>query len=156
MNERVPNIVINNARLIFCNFSGAPEKYSRNPGRHFGVVIDDPEQAAALAEEGWNVKTFIPKHQEEGENIVIHFIDVKISFDVVPPTIKLVTNNKPVAIGEEELDTLDNVRINSAKVAIRPYCWEVDGKSGIKGYLKTLYLEIERDEFAYLYDDEPF
>ena len=153
MLERPANIVIKGARLIFKNFSGKDEKFLHDGTRHFGLVIEDPEHVEKLIKEGWNVKEFVPKGQEPGEEVSICYIDVKISFDIVPPVVKLVGRHGPVPITEDEIHMLDDVEIINADVAVRPYVWSVNGNEGIKAYLKTLYVTIGEDEFAADYED---
>ena len=42
------NLVMENARLIFRNFSGNETRFNRNGNRNFCVIIDNPEQAEEL------------------------------------------------------------------------------------------------------------
>lgn len=148
------NLAVENARIIFRNFSGRESQFNRAGNRNFCVVIDDKDLAADLAEDGWNVKMTNPNNEEYDSEF---YIQCSVNFDNIPPSIWLVTNKNKTKLKEEDMDNLDYADFKNVDLIIRPYNWEVNGKTGVKAYVKTMYITIEEDQFADKYSEEdPF
>lgn len=144
-----------NARLIFRNFEGREEKYNRKGDRNFGLIIEDPEVAQQLAEDGWNIKELTPKNNDDYDDTpeVIYWLPVTVRFDNVPPKVMLVTRRKKTRLNEDNINAIDYANIAKVDLTVTPYDWEVNGKSGTKAYLQTMYVTINEDEFADKYAD---
>ena len=136
---------IDDARIIYRNFSGEGSKFNREGDRNFSVIIDDPAIADELISQGWNVK--IKEPREEGEDPFIT-LPVKVKFNERGPRVYLITGNKRNELDEESISILDNVDILSIDMDIRPYDWDVNGKSGRTAYLHSMRVVQEVDRFA--------
>lgn len=148
MNKRIDNIVVENARLIFKNFAGEESKFNRAGNRNFCVILDG-DSAEDLRQMGWNVKALRPREDEDEPT---YYLQVAVAFGNFPPKVIMISGKTKTVLDEESIATLDYAEIANVDLIIRPYHWEVNGKEGIKAYLKTMYVTIEQDVFAGKYD----
>ena len=138
-------LMIDDARIVYRNFSGAGSRYNREGDRNFAVVIPDQEIADALIKNGWNVKIKPPR--EEGDSPFM-YMPVKVKFNDRGPNVYLVTGKRMNRLDEESVSCLDDVDIQSVDMDIRPYDWEVNGRSGRSAYLQSIKVTQRIDRFA--------
>ena len=60
----------------------------------------------------------------------------------------LISGDNRVTLDEESVECLDDVDILNVDLDIRPYDWEVNGKSGRTAYLQSICVTQEVDRFA--------
>ena len=147
--NNVPNVSIEDAKIRFRNFTGEPTKFNKAGGkRTFSVVLEE-ETAKRLMEDGWNVKTWEP----EGSDEPMYHLQVEASYNLYPPKIYMISGNKKTLLTEDTIAALQYAEFSKVDLIIRPYCWEVQGKSGVKAYVKSMYVTIVEDEFEKKYRD---
>jgi len=150
MYKQTPNLVIENARFHYRDFSG--EKNLNNK-RSFGIRIEDSEQAASLLADGWNVKL---ASQRDPDDPPLYYLPVEVRYDKRPPEIYVIASRRKTEITEEEIHRLDEVWFEKVDLTINPSYWEVNGKTGIKAYLMELYGFVREGELSQKYAEYDF
>ena len=142
---------INDARIVFRNFRGEGGPYNREGDRNFALVIPNNDIADELIKDGWNVK--IKEAREEGDQPFI-FLTVKVKFNDIGPHIYLKTGEAVNKLDEETVSCIDDIDIRSVNLDIRPYDWDINGKTGRTAYLQSMEIIQEIDRFAARYAEE--
>lgn len=145
------NIIIENARIGFRNFSGEEGKFNPKGKKNFCVFLDY-DLGLTLEADGWNVRWLDPKDEEDTPT---PYMQVAVSYDNIPPAILLISGKNKTRLDDETVSMLDWAEIENVDLIIRPYNWSVNGKSGVKAYVKSMYVSIIQDAFADKYNDIP-
>lgn len=141
MSDEAKTFMVEDAQIIFRNFSGKEGQYNREGDRNFAVILD-PVLADRMLADGWNVRFLDPR--EEGEDPT-PYIQVAVNFKNRPPRVVLITSASRTTLDESSVEVLDWADIKVADLIARGYEWTVNGKSGTKAYLQSLFITIEED-----------
>lgn len=141
MADDAKTFMIEDARIIFRNFSGKEGQYNREGDRNFAVVLP-PDVAKSMLEDGWNVRLL--EAREEGDDDT-PYISVAVNFNNRPPRVVLLTSTTRTQLDESSVEILDWADIRTADLIARGYDWNVNGKQGTKAYLQSLFVTIEED-----------
>lgn len=154
---RLKPVVMEGVRILFRNFAGKADEYNRAGDRNFAVLLD-PATADAMARDGWNVKALKQRDEDEQPGA---YLPVAVNFDGPrPPQVQLITSRGKTHLDKDTIEMLDYADILNVDLIVNPYEWVVNGKTGVKAYLKSIYVTIEEDELERKYNstevDPPF
>ena len=146
------NLTIEDAKIFWLNFSGRGSTYNAEGSRNFCVELDN-DTAEMLKADGWNVKYTKPKDDNFEP---APYIQVSVAYGNFPPKIFMVTGKNKTELDEDTVGELDRAEIERVDLVINPYHWSMPtGQSGIKAYVKTMYVTIAEDFGGrYSQDDE--
>ena len=163
-NRNAPDLLIEDCTIRWRNFTGVEKKYNRPGDRNFHAVLDREdllELVPQLEEDGWNL-TFDnrnPEDQEEGWEPRHPSIECAVRYDKgKPPKIVTITSAGPTELKEATVESLDWADIAKIDLIIHPSWYDVNGREGLKAYVKTMFVTINEDElekkYAHLYDTD--
>ena len=154
-NRAFPNgyLEINEARIIWKNFTGRGDRFNREGDRNFHLVIPDQEACDMLLNDkneygdSWNVK--IKPAREEGDVPFMHML-VKVKYkDGRGPNVYLVSGNRQVPLNEDTIKCLDEIDIESVDLDVRPYDDQLpNGATFRTAYLSAMRVYQRVDRFA--------
>lgn len=151
MGPRRETVTFREASLIFKNFTGEKRQYNAEGDRNFSIMLAEAD-AAALARQGWNVKPL--KRREEDDQQLYH-LKIAVNFGNRPPRCWLITSGGRTMIGEGLIALFDQVDFIKVDLVISPYDWEMNGNTGRKAYLQSIFATMYEDELELEYADVP-
>lgn len=144
-------LLVEDALIGFRNFSGKAGKYNKEGERSF-VVFLEPDIARQLEEQEWNIKW--PKPLDgipPEEDTRLPYFNVKVEFGDWPPKVVMLINDNATLLSEDRVGELDTAELSRVDLEINPYNWSVNGKSGVKAYLRAIYATVDTAGFAAKY-----
>lgn len=153
MTKKLMPATLENVRVAFRNFSGKEGRFNREGDRNFCIFLDD-DIAKQMEKDGWSIRWLQPRDEYETAQ---GYIQVALGYNTRgrPPRVVMVTSRGKSTLDEDMVGILDWADIVSADAIINPSHWEVNGKTGVKAYLRSLYVTIEEDELELKYGDVP-
>src|SRR3954466_14802410 len=103
MADEVKTFMVEDAPIIFRNFSGREGQYNREGDRNFAVILTE-DVAQQMLKDGWNVKYLDPR--EEGDEPT-PYISVSVNFKNRPPRVVLLTSTSRTQLDEDSVEVLD-------------------------------------------------
>ena len=97
--------------------------------------------------DGWSIRWLNSDPQTPPQALLA----VKVAFGNYPPSIVLISDGHASKLSEENINVLDFAEFEQVDLILRGYSWSVQGRTGIKAYLKTGYFVLVVDELAKKY-----
>ncbi len=151
--QSLQNISVEGAHLMFCNFEGRKREFNEEGKRNFCLVVsENPTLLQRCNDLGIRVKSYVNKTTGK---VDYQYVQIAVRFDNVPPTIVLIANGYKTVLTESNVAMLDSMDIANVDLVIHPHAWSKYGRSGVKPYLRTMYVTMEEDNFAKKYANIP-
>ena len=151
--RELPMLIIENAEIIYPNFSGREGKYNREGDRNFSVMIPEDLDPMQMKADGWNVKEYFRNNEPTGR-YYISGVSINFNYYIKPEIHYITANGNSILLTEETLDgriaqQLDGRGAERYDISIRPREWSrSDGTIGIKGYLDQMRIVAKRSLFG--------
>ena len=158
----IPDVTIRDAEFRFLNMEGRADLFNEagEANRGFQVILPE-DLAAAMAEDGWNIKDTRPRRNADPEELAEFeprpYLDVALSYkyDTMAPKVYMVTPSMMTLLSQDTVKLIDSADIVKMDLTINASAWTMGEKSGIKAYLAEAYVTIKESQLAAEYRDIP-
>jgi hypothetical protein len=149
-------VTLENVDIFYLNFEGKEGQYNKEGDRNFALGLTE-DVAAEMMADGWNVKRTKVREEELAEDpdaVGRPWLPIAVEFRKgKPPKVVMITSRGKTVLHEDTIALLDSADIQNADVIFAASNWEVNGNTGVKAYLRTLFVTIEEDELERKYAD---
>ena len=156
--QRLDPVTFEGASITYRNFSGLEGRFNAKGNRNFTLILGE-EAARAMEADGWNIRWQKPYEEGDPERPIL---EVSLKYRTRdgaelrrPPRVVLITGRGKTPLDEDMVSLLDWAEITNVDLIINPSYWEVQGRSGIKAYVQSLYVTIREDPLELKYQDVP-
>ena len=139
---------IEGAEILYPNFKGREGPFNALGDRNFCVILDN-KTAKQMKDDGWNVK--FPDKKNDEDDVKSPYIQISLKYKYRPPKVVLISSTSRTYLNEEMVEILDGMDFANVDLIANASHWEVNGKTGIKAYLKTLYVTLDEDDLDLKY-----
>ena len=149
MSDRTKRLTVENAEILYSNFSGMERQNNPAGNRNFCLVVPT-DIVEELKADGWNVK---PKKMRDPDDDPVYFIQVAIGFNNPKYPVRIVVSTEngenQMSLDESTINCLDWAEIVEVKkVVVNPRVWiNAMGEEKIKAYLRTLKVVIDDEDY---------
>lgn len=127
---------VKNAKLRYCNFSGAPDKFNKK-GQipNFCVIIPEEDVGYFRDDIGFNVKTRVT------DNGTYHYLKINIGryADIYLRDANGEMHKLSPLVEDGQIQILDNTKFDKVDLMITPRNWDMGDRHGCSAYLKELF-----------------
>lgn len=144
---------IEDAKIIWTNFSGEATKFTREGEQYFTLLIPTEEMYEALKNDvnddgvAWNVKYSEPRTPDEEPFIRMK---VKVKFNEYGPKVYLKSGNSTTELNAETIKCLDRMAMSRVDMYIRPFDGIANGAPFRAAYLQSMHVtqDLYADPYA--------
>lgn len=151
--RRLPNVTLEDVRIVFRNFAGGPTKFNQQGGvRSFAAIL--PQDIADIMErDGWVVKYLKPREEGDAPQA---YLPVKVTIGQGSRNkATLVSSRGRTLLTENTIAMLDFADIRKVDLIVNASAWGNDNGGGYKTYMSSIFVTINEDELDLKYANVP-
>lgn len=148
-------ITMEGVEIKWRNFAGIKGEFNKLGYNLFTIVVPDYIDVNQMQKDGWNVKwKAVDKLDPEAGEFPALEIRINMNSKYPPKVImRSEQTKKRTYLSEDTLVELDHADIVNCDIVIGPNHYEINGKKGIRAYLRSMWATIHEDPLDLKYNE---